>query len=85
MNRCTRCNDPMDDARFGMCAACMATLDDVDGMPTDPIAELARDDAGFCPVCETGQLIPLGTLGSWTHFRCRDCGADTPVLSVSQP
>ena len=28
-----------------------------------------------CPLC-AGPLTPLGQLGTVSHFRCRDCGAD---------
>lgn len=33
------------------------------------------EPVGACPL-DGGDAVPLGTLGSRTHFRCRSCGID---------
>jgi hypothetical protein len=28
----------------------------------------------FCPACDSGESVYLGTLGTREHYSCRDCG-----------
>lgn len=37
--------------------------------------EIEIDEPSSCDVCG-GELLPLGTLGNRTHFRCRRCGSE---------
>jgi tRNA(Ile2) C34 agmatinyltransferase TiaS len=40
-------------------------------------------DIDRCTRCG-GQLLPIGTLGSVAHYRCRQCGADEEHFNVQE-
>lgn len=52
---------------------------DVSDLPEIPedaaTSKIEIDEPSSCDVCG-GELLPLGTLGNRTHFRCRRCGSE---------
>lgn len=44
--------------------------------PPDCVTEPSDDpvDRDACPTCGSAEAICLRALGSWTWYKCRDCG-----------
>lgn len=66
METCDECSGLLAEDETEICDGCRYTVaeldDDYNAGPKHP-----------CPAC-CGEGVPLGTLGTWNHYRCRQCG-----------
>lgn len=44
--------------------------------------QIEPESDGLCVMCDSEDLVLLGTLGTLKYARCRDCGADQ-IISYS--